>query len=122
MADSYQAIYDAVRSRISGGNIADAVQSVLRDCFDISYAREAIVQDLHGAIVTVTEAMQRPSVLFRPVLSADGIAWCALLGPDLQTGLAGFGATPAEAMAAFDRAFLGASDKPPFEPAETIVP
>ena len=47
----------------------------------------------------------RPSVLFRPKLSADGTAWCALLGDNLQVGVAGFGSTPAEAMAAFDEAF-----------------
>ncbi len=31
MSDTYQAIYDAVRSRISGGNISDAVESAMRD-------------------------------------------------------------------------------------------
>jgi hypothetical protein len=28
----------------------------------------------------------------------DGDKWCALLGDDLQSGLAGFGDTPAEAL------------------------
>ena len=48
----------------------------------------------------------RPSVLFRPKLSLDGDMWCALLGDDLQVGLAGFGETPAKAMYAFDAAWL----------------
>lgn len=52
--------------------------------------------------------LDRPSVLYRPTLSADGDMWCALLGEDLQVGLAGFGETPAKAMAAFDEAFRNA--------------
>jgi hypothetical protein len=48
----------------------------------------------------------RPSVLYRPTLSADGTMWCALLGDDLQVGIAGFGETPDRAMRAFDEAFL----------------
>lgn len=47
----------------------------------------------------------RPSVLYRPSLSADGGMWCALLGENLQEGVAGFGETPEKAMAAFDEAF-----------------
>ncbi len=54
---------------------------------------------------------ERPSVLFRPTLSADGDMWCALLGDDLQSGVAGFGETPAKAMFAFDLAFR--NDKTP---------
>ena len=49
---------------------------------------------------------QRPCVLFKPTLSADGTMWMALLGPDLAIGVAGFGETPAKAMYAFDVAFL----------------
>ena len=36
---------------------------------------------------------------------ADGDQWCALLGDNLQEGVAGFGETPDKAMAAFDMAF-----------------
>ena len=49
---------------------------------------------------------QRPSVVFRPTLSKDGNMWCALLGDNLQEGVAGFGETPAKAMYAFDTAWL----------------
>jgi len=48
---------------------------------------------------------QRPSVVFRPHLSKDGNMWCALLGDNLQEGVAGFGDTPAKAMYAFDVAW-----------------
>lgn len=106
MSDAYQAVYDAVRSRISGGNIGDIAREVMRDAFDFSYARESMVQEFSIAFSNVSDDMRRPSVLYRPTLSADGTSWCALLGENLQVGVAGFGDTPAEAMAAFDKAFL----------------
>ena len=49
--------------------------------------------------------MTRPSVIFRPVISLDGDAWCALLGANLMEGVAGFGDTPDKAMYAFDSAW-----------------
>lgn len=101
MTDSYQAIYDAVRSRISGGNIGEIVADACRNAFDISHARAILLQDFSVA----AQEMARPSVLFRPTLSADGDMWCVLLGENLQEGVAGFGATPYEAMLNFDQAF-----------------
>ena len=47
-----------------------------------------------------------PSVLYRPRLFKDGSMWCALYGEDLQTGVTGFGKSPAEAMTAFDEAWV----------------
>lgn len=49
---------------------------------------------------------QRPSVVFKPKLFRDGDMWCALLGENLQEGVAGFGENPAKAMWAFDTAWL----------------
>lgn len=49
---------------------------------------------------------QRPSVVFKPKLSRDGDMWCALFGENLQEGVAGFGPRPADAMWAFDTAWL----------------
>lgn len=99
--DSYQPIYDAVRSRISGGNIGDVVAEACRQAFDISHTR-AILQE---QFCSTAMEMARPSVLFKPTLSVDGDKWCALLGENLQEGVAGFGDTPAGAMIAFDQAF-----------------
>jgi hypothetical protein len=48
----------------------------------------------------------RPSMRLRPRLSIDGNKWCALYGDNLQDGVAGFGDSPAEAMAAFDDAWV----------------
>jgi hypothetical protein len=99
--DSYQPIYDAVRSKISGGNISDVVERVCRDAFDMGNAR-AILQEQFCA--TAME-MARPSVLFKPTLMADGDMWIVLLGEDIQSGLMASGKTPYDAMIAFDQAF-----------------
>ena len=50
--------------------------------------------------------MQRPSVLYRPTVAPDGTKWCALYGPHLMEGVSGYGDTPAEAMADFDKNWL----------------
>ncbi len=67
---------------------------------------------IHQASMAAAEAqfafgrMSAPSVLYRPALFADGTAWCAMLGDNLQEGVSGFGDTPIAAMEAFDKAFL----------------
>ena len=53
----------------------------------------------------VASNYERPSVLFRPKLSVDGDQWCAMYGDDLQSGVGGFGDSPAKAMYDFDRAW-----------------
>jgi hypothetical protein len=97
----YQAIYDAVRSRISGGNIGDVIRDVAWQQFDMSHARAMAQQE----IAMVGYEMARPATVMRPGLSIDGDKWCALYGESLQDGVAGFGASPAEAMTAFDKAW-----------------
>ena len=105
--DSYQAVYDAVRSRISG-DFVGAVESAARLCFEgMSYVPQHMQQEVYA----VSGEMTRPSVLFKPQLMADGDQWCALFGDDLRSGVAGFGDTPDAAMRAFDQAWL--KDKTP---------
>lgn len=107
----YQAIYDAVRSRISGGNVGEAVADVARQCFDTSTHAHGVAQAIFAAVEDVGIAARqhaRPSAVYRPALSLDGNAWCALYGDNLQIGIAGFGDSPDEAMRAFDAAW-GAS-------------
>jgi hypothetical protein len=98
--DSYQPIYDAVRSRISGGDVGSAVQAALRDANLNHYADMAS----RAAQEAANEA-SRPSVLMRPTISRDGNMWCALYGEDLVNGVCGFGESPYLAMYAFDRAW-----------------
>ena len=99
MSDSYQAIYDAVRSRIGNGDIGGAVRDVAFHAFDISHDK-AMIRD---QLMSWTWELQRPAVLFRPAISLDGNMWCALYGDNLQDGVAGFGRSPEEAMADFDK-------------------
>jgi hypothetical protein len=100
MSDSYQAIYDAMRSRISGGNIGEAVDSALRSANIGHYCEMAF-----RAVQQATSEYERPSAVFRPALTRDGDHWCALYGDDLVRGVSGFGKSPAEAMWAFDTAW-----------------
>lgn len=95
----YQAIYDAVRSRIHGSNIAEAVAEVARQAMDFY----PIVRDATMAICRVEEAMTRPHALLKPRICIDGNQWCALYGENLMDGVAGFGDSPELACADFDR-------------------
>lgn len=81
MSPEYQAIKDGIENALC-------------------YAVPIIQQE---ALVSLAE-MRRPSVLYRPTLILDGNAWVAIYS-DLPTGVAGFGASPAEAMEAFDKAW-----------------
>lgn len=96
--DSYQAIYNAVRSRISNGDVGRAVSEVAFRALDFSQIAVRAQERLY----VVSNEMTRPSVLFRPQLSLDGNKYCALYGSNLMDGCAGFGDTAAEAMADFD--------------------
>jgi hypothetical protein len=100
MSDAYQPIYDAVRSKIHNGDVGFAIQQAVRDA-NLSHYAEMAYRSVHESF----SQYERPSVMFRPTLSADGTKWCALYGEDLQSGVAGFGDTPDKAMQDFDRAW-----------------
>lgn len=78
---------------------------------------------LHEAAVSKAQSEARkndPSYIYRPALSIDGDQWCALYGADLQNGVAGFGDSPEDAYADFDKnwyrklpATAKVGDKPP---------
>lgn len=99
--DYYQAIYDAVRSRISNGNIGEMVRDVATQALDFSYQKELLQQEISA----VSYQMRRPFVVLRPKIYPDGNQWCALYGDNLQDGVCGFGSTPEEAATAFDSAW-----------------
>lgn len=100
--DSYQAIYDAARSRIGSVDTRDAIERAASEAFDMGNARALLIEQ----ICMVGNEMSRPSAIYRPALLQDGDKWCALFGENLQEGVAGFGDTPDEAMRAFDQAWL----------------
>ena len=101
MSDSYDAIYAAVRSKISGGNISETVKSACLEAFDVSHAKGFLFQ----VITNIEYDLHRASVLFRPKMMQEGNQWMALYGEDLATGFAAFGDSPALAMEAFDKAW-----------------
>jgi len=100
--DTYQPIYDAVRSRLSNGDIGQAVEAVMRDANFAHYVERAAIMITEEA-VKAADAHAAPSAVYRPALSMDGDQWCALYGANLQDGVAGFGDSPSKAMADFDR-------------------
>lgn len=107
MSDSYQAIFDAVRTRISNGDIGAAIENAFRDA-NIGHYFEMQMYAANNAHVAHEEtaiAARAPHVLLRPKVFIDGNQWCALYGDNLQDGIAGFGNSPADAMAAFDVAY-----------------
>jgi len=107
--DSYQAVYDAVRSRI-GSVDGYAITEGIVSKFDFSHHAEIIRQEF----VNVAFEQQRPAILLKPSISIDGNQWCVLYGEDLQSGVAGFGDSPYDAMLDFDKNFckkLNTSEK-----------
>ena len=62
------------------------------------------VEEAKPPVFTTLETVAcPPHVLMRPQVLEDGDKWCALYGEDIQVGIAGWGDTPAEAMADFDK-------------------
>lgn len=57
----YQAIYDAVRSHISGCDIGSVVRDVLSSAFDVSWMKSRLEQEATCAI----QEYARPSVIYR---------------------------------------------------------
>lgn len=69
------------------------------------------VQDMKQRIVNLifdkAEQDLRPSMRLKPRIFQDGDQWCALLGDNLQEGVAGFGYSPEKAYLAFDKEWVG---------------
>ena len=103
MSDSYQAIYDAVRSRINGCDVQEAVESAVRAAFSMAEHHIACVAQ---TFASAADDLQSPGVLYRPKLYIDGNQWCALYGDNMQDGVVGFGDSPALAMADFNRSWI----------------
>jgi len=98
MNDNYQAVYDAVRSRMSHFN-GDTLASEIARQFDFSHQAEMI----KGSFLESAWELGRPSMLLKPKITIDGNKYCALYGDNLQDGVAGFGDSPALAFIDFDK-------------------
>ncbi len=92
--DNYQAVYDAVRSKVGYLDFSVLSDRIVR-CFDFSGPISNMFQIIEYESI-------RPCVMMRPKISVDGNQWCALYGDNLQDGVAGFGDSPAKAMQDFD--------------------
>lgn len=100
--ETYQPIYDAVRSRLCNGDIGAAIESSVREAGISHYTSMAA-----EAVMQAAAEYERPCALFRPKIYIDGNQWCALYGDNIQDGVAGFGDSPANAMWDFDKKFTG---------------
>lgn len=98
--DNYQAIYDAVRSRLGNADVGEAIREAIRVQNWTHYVEQAAY-----AWQLAAAQQERPSVVFKPRIFMDGSAFCALLGDNIQEGVAAFGDSPAEAAASFDAAW-----------------
>lgn len=96
--DNYQAVYDAVRSRISNCDVGSIVESAI--------GRPDIDSHFRAAANEIAYAMTLPSVIYRPKIYMDGDQWCARLGENIQEGVCGFGDTPEKAVSDFNKKWL----------------
>ena len=96
--DIYQPTYDAIRSKVSGGDIGSAIESAIRDVGLGHYAERVMCGYQEAAAETM-----RPCVLFKPKVYIEGDVWCAMYGDNLQDSVLGFGKSPSDAMHDFDR-------------------
>lgn len=103
MSDTYQAVYDAVRSRFGSCDINAAIRDSIH--LDGSYAIDGVKQDAMYAIESVRQEMVRPSAIYKPRIGIDGSKWVAVYGDNIQEGVAGCGDSPELAMADFDKAW-----------------
>ena len=104
MSDSYQAIYDAVRSKISGADAGSILADAAREAFDFSHMKAIIQQEFCIAAAEIA----RPSVLMRPTLDrTKDEKFVAYYGAEFRphSTVYGFGDSPSEAMMAFDIAW-----------------
>lgn len=70
----------------------------------VAYEAAASESAFHMRIAAedISIAHTTPHAVMRPRIYIDGDRWCALYGDNIQDGVAGFGTSPAEAMADFD--------------------
>ena len=102
MSDNHQAVYDAVRSRISSCDTYDAVSRAASEAFGMtSHHMQCVAQEF----ICAARELTRPSLTLRLVPYKDGNKWCVLYGDDLAVGIAGFGDTPLKACHDFDKAY-----------------
>lgn len=71
---------------------------------EIAHAAWRVAQAADACAQSIASYHASWAAVMKPALSKDGNMWCALHGDNLQVGVAGFGSTPALALAAFETA------------------
>lgn len=95
--DTYQAVYDAVRSKM-GYIDPERIVHAVADKFDFSYARQQMVQSFEIALSEWT----RPCVLFKPQLRVKIKDSMNVWSVYYNNVLMGVGDTAEKAMESFD--------------------
>lgn len=73
---------------------------------DSACVRDALlshISNVGNELYDAAEKFNSFAVAYKLIPFRDGNQWCVLLGDDLVVGIAGFGDTPAKAIADFDR-------------------
>ncbi len=70
-------------------------------------------QDKMAQYFGATQALaQNPHVVMKPKVYKDGDKWCCLYGDNIQEGVVGFGDTPNDACAKFDKMWWKGENAP----------
>jgi hypothetical protein len=70
-----------------------------------SYIKQQHAEIQHNMALKLLEIEQQYKrfAILKPKITKDGNEWCVLYGEDLQSGIAGFGNTPHEAVMDWER-------------------
>lgn len=113
MSDNYQAVYDAVRSRIANTNMAGAISEGIRESIGnagtylLQSTASSVVEAIERCATQVAAAARRPSILLRleprkVKTESAGELWVVQHGDITASGY-----SPLEAAQAFDRIYTG---------------
>ena len=79
---------------------SEHMERVTQEAIQAIYEHKIREYELDCTIFAISTA---PHKIYQTKVTLDGNMYCCLYGDDLQSGIAGFGETPKEACAAFDK-------------------
>jgi hypothetical protein len=104
--DTYQPVYDAVRSKISSCDVGHTIESAIQN-LNIGFYFERAT----NMMVDIAYEYARPSTKMKPTISLDGDTYIALYGNNIQEGVCGCGSSPDKAMLDFDKNWVKEFEK-----------
>lgn len=97
-------LYNDTKRMLSVADLLDLDEVSEEQEIGEHYALVSQVQAPEDKVLdNVVKVLSSPHAVFKPKVYPDGNQWCALYGDDLMMGVCGFGDTPAEACADFDK-------------------